>query len=269
MDVIINADCASLPLDVTPLKSMQQVSLNLLASLGYDPLNLPLADLLQNTHHLEGEWVVLSPIHWTASHNDAMIIAAGRDVQLSDDESLYWFKLLANYLQEDGLTLYYHDANTWLLHAVNKPPLNAKPAYCLYSHSLMPELAELDSTMYWQKFFTECQMFFASQPNSSLLNGVWAWRGGTLSAKKSIPVCADEPFFSMARACSNNVISYSPSVQLRDAQIILINDMESLDSQHRKELSTMSTRWYWLDSAYAYKKHNWFTRIWRSLTHAH
>ncbi|KTD50819.1 hypothetical protein [Legionella quateirensis] len=269
MDVIINADCASVPMDVTPLTSMRQVSLHLLASLGYDRLNLPLADLLRITHHLEGSWVVLSPIHWQASHNDAMIIAAGSDLQLSEQESLSWFKLLSDYLHVDGLTLYYHDASTWLLHAANKPLLNAKPVYCLFSHSLMPELAQLDSTMYWQKFFTECQMFFASQPNSSLLNGVWAWHGGTLAAKKSIPVCADETFFSMAQACSNKVTLYSPSVRLRDFQIILLNDIEILDPKHQQELSTISAHWYWLNSAYAHKNYNWFTRIWRNLTHAH
>ena len=55
--------------------------------------------------------------------------------------------------------------------------LNAKPVHHLLNKSLMPELAQLDKTMYWQKFITESQMFFASNPNQSLVNGLWIWGG--------------------------------------------------------------------------------------------
>lgn len=269
MDVIINTECPTVPDNVQLLTSEGQAVLNLLVSLGYDPLNPPLGDLLRSTHNLEGDWIVLSPIHWQAGHNDAMIIATGDDLQLSEDESKSWFELLFNYFHEDGMVSYYHDANTWLLHVDNKPPLNAKSVYKIIHQSLMPELAVLDSSMYWQKLFTECQMFFASQTNTTALNGVWAWGGAKLTAKKSMTICADEQFIDMARVCSDHVSLYDPSIRLDDFQIILITEFSVLSLEHQQELLKIPAHWYWNNTAYAYYKPNWFTRIWRSLTHAH
>ncbi|CAM3016244.1 hypothetical protein [Legionella worsleiensis] len=269
MDIIINANCARVPADVIPLQFMPEASLNLLACLGYDSANLPLAQLLARMYGLDGSWVVLSPIHWQATHNDAMIITAGSELQLSDEESRDAFQQLADYLKVDGLTLHYHNAFTWLMNVSDKPCLHAKPVYCLQGHSLMPELAQLDTTMYWQRFFTECQMFFASLAHPTLLNGVWAWSGGSLSSRKSTSICADESFYPMAQACSTNVTLYSPSACLSKEQILLVNAIDVLGVQHRAEVNTYSASWYWLNSAYAIKKYNWFTRIWRSLTHAH
>jgi hypothetical protein len=269
MNVVINSECHAVPYDVALLTSEEHMVLNLLASIGYDPVNPPLGDLLRKSHRLEGEWVVLSPVHWQATHNDAMIVSAGSDLQLSEQESRHWFKLLNDYLYDDGMTLFYHDEHTWLLEVTNKPHLNARPVHRVINHSLMPELAQLDSTMYWQKFFTECQMFFASQPNATTVNGIWAWGSGTLSDNQTVTICAEESYLSMASICSNHVTLYTPSIQPGDYQILLLNEFATLSSQHQQELLQRPVHWYWNNSAYASTRLNWFIRIWRKLTHAH
>lgn len=269
MDVIINSDCNFIPEQSKSLSSQGKAILNFLNCLGYDAADPPLADVLRRAHRLEGDWLILSPVNWLVTHNDAMIVATNKDLQLDEAASKYWFQLYSDYLAEEHISLYYHDAETWLLHAINKPSINAKPVHQLINHSLMPELAQLDSTMYWQKFFTEGQMFFASHPNKSALNGVWLWGGAHLTDKKSIAVCADEQFFSAAQICSDNVTLYNSSVQLKQYSILLLSDMDILSKQHQEELKKIPACWYWNNSAYALKAPNWLTRLWRNLTHAH
>lgn len=269
MDVVINAECEFIPEQAKPLVSQGKALLNFLSCLGYDPENPPLADLLKQANHLEGDWFVLSPIQWQATHNDAMIVAVGNELQLGEAESKFWFQLYADYLAEEDIRLHYHDAETWLLQAKNKPFLMAKPVYQIRNKSLMPELAQLDVTMYWQKFFTECQMFFASQQKKSALNGVWLWGGARLSDKRSLAVCADESFLSLAQLCCANVTLYNPDLTLKDYSILLLSNVDVLSNSHQEELKKQSTRWYWNNTAYICSDLNWFTRLWRNLTHAH
>ncbi len=269
MNVVINSECTSVPTDGVLLTSEGQVLLNLLVSLGYDPLNPPLGDLLRKSHKLEGDWVILSPVHWQASHNDALIIAAGADLHITEQESRYWFQLLSDYVHGDGMTLHYHDQYTWLLDVTNKPCLNARSINRVINRSLMPELAQLDTTMFWQKFFTECQMFFASQPNTTSINGVWAWGSGILSDEKAVSICSDEQFISIARICSDDATLYSHSSPLPDSKIILLNTFSEMASEHQQLLRKTPARWYWNNTAYSATCPNWFTRIWRKLTHAH
>lgn len=269
MDVIINDQCRSIPNGVELLISQGQAASNLLSLLGYDPLNPPTADLLRVVNKLNGNWVVLSLIHWQASHNDAMIIASGHDLKLTEEDAASFFKLLRDYFAEEGISLYYHDAETWLMEVTDKPPLNAKPVYKIMNQSLMSELVQLDSTMYWQKFFTECQMFFASHPNNTLLNGIWAWGGAKLTDNKTNSICVEEQLLAWAQICSSQVTLYNPSVRLKDYQIILLNNMNTLSAEHKEELNKITANWYWNNMAYARKNNYWFTRIWRTLTHAH
>lgn len=269
MDIIINSECNFIPDESTPLVTQGKGILNFLVSLGYDSIDPPIADLLSRVNNLKGDWLILSPIHWQATHNDAMIVATGKELQLKEAHSKYWFQLYADYLAVENMTLYFHDHETWLLCSDNKPSLKAKPVHQIVNLSLMPELAQLDSTMYWQKFFTESQMFFATQKNDSTLNGVWLWGGAHLHDKKTIAVCADKQFMTIAQICSSNVTLYSPSVSFNQFQILLISDMDSLSKQHQEQLKNISVRWYWNNTAYIRSDLNWFTRLWRSLTHAH
>lgn len=269
MDVIINEECDAIPEGYHELTTQSDALLNLLYALDYDPLNPPAADLIRKIHHLEGRWVVLSPIHWNASHNDASIVAVGDELQLNQSEAEFWFKLYSEYLADEGLSLYYHNANYWLLALKNQPELQAKPPSLIINKSLMPQLEHLDKSMFWQKWFTESQMFFASLPNDTLINGVWPWGASKLGGKKTTTIYADSSFIAAAQLCSSNAIPYSPAVTLRSDQILIVDQFATLSETHQDQLKKMPVNWYWNNKAYTRNNNNWFIRIWRNLFHAH
>ncbi len=268
MNVVINSECYFAPEHSKSLTSEGKAVLNFLQSMGCDVFDPPLADVLRRSLLLDGTWCVVSPMNWHATHNDAMIIAANNELQLSEEMSKHWFQLYADYLAEEGMRLHYYDAQTWLLQITNKPTIKAKPVHKLLSHSLMPELEQLDPSMYWQRFFTEGQMFFASHSLQPIINGVWLWGATSLSDKKSVAVCTDEQFLSIAHICSDKVTLYDPTVSLKQYSILLLSHIDVLSKQHQEELKKLSVRWYWNDSAYTTSDSNWFTRLWRALTHA-
>ena len=267
MDVIINSECQSIPELSEPLSSQGSAELNMLQVIGYDALNPPLANVLKNKIGLQGDWVIASPIHWQATHNDAMIAAQGKELQLDEKASWHYYDLYSDYLAGENSVLYYYSKDVWLLQISDKPSLNAKPPHLLINSSLMPELAQLDSSLYWQKFFTENQMFFASIKNDSLINGVWFWGGAELEVKKSFTICTDEHFFAIAQLLSSRVTLYNPSVSLKDFQILLINNINTLSLSHQEQLKKTSVHWYWNNAAYTLNRPKWFARFWRRLTH--
>jgi hypothetical protein len=268
MYVIINSECDAIPEGSKPLISEGTALLNLLLCLNYNPAEPPLADLLRRYHHLDGDWLILSLVHWQATHNDALIAATGKELELQESESKLWFDLFTDYFAVDGLRLHYHDAETWLLNAPQQHSLTAKPAHRLVNQSLMPELTQLDRTLFWQKFITESQMLFASKPNQSAVNGVWPWSGAKLT-KKATAICADAHFFPLATMCSTQVTLYSPTVTRKEQSILLITEPSELSAEHQDELTKIVAHWYWNNVAYTSSHCYWFTRLWRKLIHAY
>lgn len=268
MDIIINSDLGLAPEHALLLKSQSHFVLNLLVSLGYNEDDPPLADLLKRMHQLHGDWLVLSPIHWEASHNNATIVATGNELGMNEEQFKHCFNAFAQFLAEDNLQLYYHDAHTWLLQVDLMPCIHAKPVYQIINHPLMPELAALDATMHWQRLFTESQMFFATQQEQSLINGVWFWGGAALAKQSVAAICADAASLSLAQYCSSQVTLYNPGLKLKDYDMVLIDTLDSLSEPHQEELKKLSGRWYWNNTAYTQTTH-WLTRLWRTLIHAH
>ncbi len=131
--------------------------------------------------NLEGRWLIASPIHWQATHNDAMITACYEDLDLSDEASRQWFAALADFLKYDNIKLHYHDAYTWLIQFEQSPPIHAKPVHTVLNQSMMQQLKTLDPTLFWSRFLTENQMFFSEHPLNKTregrypINGVWIW----------------------------------------------------------------------------------------------
>ncbi len=134
-----------------------------------------------DNHRLDGDWLVISPIYWQATHNDAMIMAYGEALDLPDDESRRWFAALADFLKDDNVTLHYQDAHTWLIQFAQCPPIHSKPVHMLLQQPLMQHLKTLDPTLFWSRFITENQMFFSEHPLNKArigrypINGVWVW----------------------------------------------------------------------------------------------
>lgn len=172
-------------------------------------------------------------------------------------------------MAEEGAVLHYHNAETWLLHHDKKYSLTAKPPHHLLHQSLMPELAQLGKTMYWQKFITESQMLFASKPNQSLTNGLWTWGSAKLKNKMPISICVDKHFYSLAQICSTQVTLYTSSITLKDYQVLLLTDFSVLSEPHQEELKKISAHWYWNNVAYSIGADSWYIRLWRKLIHAY
>lgn len=84
MDVVINSECIQLPKHSVALETQGCALLNYLTCLGYTHNQMPLAALLAQSRALDGDWVVLSPVFWQASHNNAVIVATGDSLELSE-----------------------------------------------------------------------------------------------------------------------------------------------------------------------------------------
>lgn len=269
MDVIVNQKCSFKPEAVEFLTSQGTAILNFLAVLGYNASQLPLADLYKTQKNLKGDWAILTPVYWRVTHNDAMIVEQGETLQLTESEARSCFQCLLDHYANEKDSFFYYDKNNWLINIDKKPALHAQSVFKIVGRSLMPELAQLDSTLFWQKWFTECQMLFASHLILSKVNGIWVWGTGHLTKKKNLTVCVDETFFPLADLCCEQVVLYHPSLNLGGFQLILLNDLNILSASHQQELRNASVVWYWNDLAYSLTTTNWFTRIWRYLTHAH
>ncbi|MBA2648478.1 MAG: hypothetical protein H0U75_02570 [Legionella sp.] len=265
MIVVIDSVC--LPGSEINQSSQEEVLLNFLTALGYDPLDPPLGDLLRRYHHLEGDWLIVSPVYWEASHNDAQILATGKALQWTEIQARDSYQLFEQFVAADGMTLHYHSSDCWLLRIDNKPSIKSKPVKVVMKRSMMNELQGLDVSMYWQKFITESQMFFSSQSMSPLVNGIWPWGASKLQSK-ALVVCVDEALYSVACNSQTEVSLYKSSVLLKNYQLLLLESLNNLSPNHQQQLKKMPITWYWNDKTYT-DRPNYLIRLWRHLIHAH
>lgn len=268
MIILIDTDCKAVPTDSKPLPGTASTLLNLLLALEYDPASPPLAALLKGLHGLEGDWAVVSPVLWQATHNDVLILAAGDSLDLKPDEAAQCFAMLADFFSTDGMTMYYHSPGTWLVNLANKPRLQAKPVHQLLNSSLMPQLAALDASLYWQKVHTECQMLFASVSNQSQINGVWIWGNGALTPRPTTTIYAAKSFLQVAESSQAKAVLYDPALPLKDCDLLLLDNLSELSPSHQHELGKLATSWYWKNTAYQQVPQNSLQRLWRKLFHA-
>lgn len=164
MDVVINDVREVVPAKSKPLISQRDYYLNLLTCLGYPPQNPPLGHFLSLYHQLEGRWLIASPIHWQATHNDALILATGKELELTSTQARLWFDALAQFFKEENINMIYHDDCMWLISIDNKPEIFSQSVYSMLHQSLMPAFAKMDKTFFWQRLITEIQMYMGSHP---------------------------------------------------------------------------------------------------------
>ena len=264
MDIIINATRDAAPEGCVPIPAQGHYYHHLLACLGYPISAPPVADLLRRYHGLEGTWLVASPIHWQATHNDAMILACDAMLDLSDEESRHWFDAWAASLPPDEFQLHYHDAYTWLIQTKNPHPIHALPVHALLQKPMMQHLKALDTTLFWSRWLTENQMLFSSHPlndarkDAYAINGVWIWGAGQLTAPVSRPiVCGDEASYHLAGLVSTRVCRYAPEQAYAKNTLVL--------SVADAPFNNRTVRWYWNNLAYLNKGSCGIIRFWRSL----
>ncbi|OGV39206.1 MAG: hypothetical protein A3F46_08550 [Legionellales bacterium RIFCSPHIGHO2_12_FULL_42_9] len=269
MDVVINAHKDNAPAGSIALTTQGDFWLNALAQLGQDPVNTPLADLFRVHHQLEaGEWLIVSLINWQVTHNDAMITAHGADLNLNEAVARIWFAEISQFLAQDGLTLIYHSPYYWLLNAATKPPLTSPNLPAIQHQSLMPILAELDETMYWQRLFTELQMFLASHPLNAAsdrlipINGIWFWGGGqllTTSSDPLRPIVTDDPIIQQVFTPCLPVDLDNKAIDEKTLFAICYPDVALL-KQLDKVTQKRTVNWYWNNRAYQTKFKPWYKR---------
>ncbi|MCC5791128.1 MAG: hypothetical protein JJT82_00760 [Legionellaceae bacterium] len=231
-----------------------------------------LAQLLTHYYQLPGQWIAITPIHWRATHNDAMIVAYGADLQLNAHQAQAYFKQFRQFWQDDA-TLFYHSPELWLLRVDNKPAIHSVPPAMVCNRSLMPILAAWDESLYWQRLFTEIQMFCASAQcehfttEAPVLNGLWFWGEGEMkpTARKLVSnspalLKALTPFLS----CS--LLEESQLRQLPSDSIIALapHDPDWIQLLSKKYQS-LNCRWHWHNGQIETKPRFWWQRLWRAL----
>lgn len=125
-----------------------------------------------------GKWLIVSPVHWEATHNNAAMVAGGAGLELSDETSQKLCDAFAVFLAEDNMQLHYCNANTWLLLCESQKPPQTQCLDKALQRSMHALLADLKGTPYWLRFLTESQMFFNRQVQAGGImpvNGVWVW----------------------------------------------------------------------------------------------
>lgn len=272
MDIVINGSILTKPQSLVPV-TLEQAQLfigqrnyyvNLLTCLGYSADFPPVADLLRKLHGLDGIWWILSPIHWQATHNDAMIVACDEQLPLSDEESRQWFAALTEFLAQDDVKLHYHDAYTWLIQFKGAVSFDAKPVSALLQQSILPHLKALDPTSFGQRFITENQMFFSqhrlnkARSDHYPINGIWIWGGGVFaSASLKSVIAMDETAFHLASIVSTNVSRYQTGQTIANDAVIL----SSAEIFDRNLLKKRTIHWYWNNMTYTTKSKNWLMKV--------
>ncbi|AHE67305.1 hypothetical protein [Legionella oakridgensis] len=276
MDVIINArqelPCPEGSVMLKPHGNFYHHLLSCLHDASEFP---PVADLLRCYHGLQGRWLVVSPIHWQATHNDAMVVAESHELCLFEEESRRWFSAFAEFSAAENMNAYYCDAHTWLLQYDDKPDIQAKPVHELLQQSLLPHLQTLDKTGYWQRFITESQMFFSAHGLNDkrpdcIVNGVWLWGHGRLNAPVATPViCSNGQMAKLAQYVSSEVLSYSSVASCSKNAIVLMHHLDLKELERlQKQLRHIPVRWHWNNVVYRTPPKKWFSRLWSSVYHA-
>lgn len=265
VNIVIDATLENALTSAQVLQGKSNFYHNALASLGFaNNSQAPIADWLRMCHGLSEQYVVATPIHWQASHNNAMIVACGSQLGLGEDKSHELFERFASFAAEANLRTYYHDANTWLLQCDNKPPLTSPSPYLMVHHPITLHLRAMDDSLYWQRWITELQMLFSSPAAEEVMNGVWLWGSGKVqeySAKKPPILVNSERLFDLAKILSAHVAYYSVE-KLTSRTVVWVESLSSVELESmRTATSAYAVNWYWNNQAYHTQAKRWFSRF--------
>ncbi len=262
MKIIIPENIETLPERSISLPHAGDYYLNILSCLGYAPEKAPVADLLKEVHGLTGEWLVVSPIYWQATHNDVLVMAYGKQLQSYEDEGLAWYSAFQELARSWDFETFYHDEWTWLVRPKQAPEMDAKPISRLLHRSMMPELQTLDKTMCWQRQLTEAQLFFSAhvlnrqRPAHFPINGVWFWGQGLFKQGSCQIVIQNDALMTLAKTLSHHVQIALEKRRYSEDTLLLIN---YLDDDTLKMINPRRSHiWYWNNQTYRIKQKPWW-----------
>lgn len=176
--LIVNEAISSVPSQSEEIEASSDPMLNLFMALGYSKYQYPYAVWLKSLYQLEGQWQIMTPIFWEASHNDAFLLSAGEMFESLGSALTPYFEVIQKDVESLGGMLIQHNAWTWLLYLPNAPLIEAAYPQSLLNQSLKSHLSALDPQGYWQRYLTEIQMLleqFSFYQTKPILNGVWIW----------------------------------------------------------------------------------------------
>jgi len=244
---------------------------NLLCVFGYPTKHPPVGALLSKALGLKGRWLVASPIHWQAGHNDVMVMAVNDSLMLSDEQGLEWFSAFSEFVAQADMRTHYCDPYTWLIECECEPVIRADPVHTLYHQSLMSKLSSIDASQTWQRFLTECQMYFSNHPlnrvqSTPSINGIWVWGDGQLNAPgcdQTVLYDAHELHSFVMQLCDEARQIESALQSLSKTDIMVLSRCDIKQYRHlSKQLERYPVDWYWNNRTYTTRKKNWFSRLW-------
>lgn len=264
LDVIVNAPCTLVPKYARSLSCYRDFMVHALLALEYPIDALPYAALLAKAKKLPGSYVMVSLVHWQASHNDAMFLAVDRELGLDSRQLRIWFEELSPLLEDGGSQVFDAGNGQWLLSVGNKERVRAEPPSALRHQSLMPAIAGLGTSGAWQKLFTEAQMFLHAHPLNSrtekhTINGLWFWGGGVLSGALARPLYTDSSVLQHIVGAQS--LDALPTSNIEDGVVVLENPDNKLLNRCQALAKTQESRWYWQDAAYAMPVRSWWKRF--------
>lgn len=203
-----------------------------------------IAQFLALQHGLaDGNWHIASPIHWEATHNDAMIVLDGQE-GVGEHELTHFFQVFQGFLERDDLSARQLASGLWLFDAKNLfsgglPPLNVVMHRSLHEYmKTMPNE--------WRTWFTEIQMLFhvASPNHQSIINGVWPWGGGKLKL--------DTPIYQFGAFSTMDAQQWSPEMKLPQSGVLLIAEthINEFKDIYNKKYLNRSLTWWWRNKTY-------------------
>lgn len=272
MDIIINGLSDDCPSEASLLPTQGNYWLNILHVLDSHNENPAIGDFLRRLHQLEGQWIVASPIHWEATHNDAMIVAMGHELELSEADARNLFQQVKQFLEQDDCSAYYHDAHLWLLNPGDKPKLQSQFLPRILHHSLLPILKNMGESLYWQRLFTEMQMLFSAstvsnQNNGANVNGLWFYGEGEFHFPAKKRILSDDA--QLISAFPQIIQNLNLQCKLDKNTVICLQNQQALDVLLDKaKKKGLAVRCYWNNMASQITKPNVLIRLWRSLIHA-
>lgn len=237
--VIING----LKNNVTPNEPQGLWQLNLLKALGQTGLGALLAQQLGLPSR---KWIVVSPVHSQATHNDAMIIATCQEFEWQSAMEDYYLNFV-KWMAQDGIAVHRFSNSIWLMDATNFPDLNTLSVGEMHHRSLQPYLMEFPSP--WLKWWTEVQMMLHGVRGQGpyAINAVWPWGAGNLPVFDSLWTLSKSDLYREISKIYPQVEVWHSHVKLQERAYFLIEDAEqTLLLKH--PLNQFDSHWWWLDA---------------------
>lgn len=264
MDVVVNQNAENINIEQLELTSFHY---NILRSQSVEN-PMAFAELLCRLYHIKEKAIILSPIHWEASHNNAMVVAAGADLLLDEDDARALFERLKDYFEPLGYKMQFHDPFHWLLYGEGLPPVCSPPVYELRGKAMLPLLERLDSSLYWQKLLTETQMLLAqekinhhrAEKGLAMVNGVWPWGDGQLSVRSTRAVVLKH-YMPLAKFCYSQVALLDSQTSFKDKDVLIIDNMDALSPQQRHKINKMNCRLFYNNALIIKKKRPLWKRL--------